>query len=250
MTKEKDDLELDKLMVLYEDSDIAAIFKPSGLMVHPDGKNKGPTLCDFVLERWPQTKDVGESLKISGGLEISRPGIVHRLDRETSGVLLIAKSQDAFLFLKKQFQEREIHKVYNAFVYGKVEKEVGSINLPLGRSKGDFRQYTTPAKARGEMREALTYFNRIAFKENFSFLELRPKTGRTHQIRAHLKAINHPVVCDRIYAKSMSCALSFDRLALHARSISFKNLLGKEVAVEAPLPNDFIKAKELFDNLP
>lgn len=274
MTKEKDDLALKGISVLWEDDNIAAIFKPAGLMVHPDGKNKGETLCDLVLERWPETKNVGEPLIVkresrSANQEnteeilssrnskfiihdsiILRPGIVHRLDRETSGVLLIAKNQEAFLFLKKQFQEREIHKVYNAFVYGKVQKEVGSINLPLGRSKGDFRQYTVPAKARGEMREALTYFNRIAFKGEFSFLELIPKTGRTHQIRAHLKAINHPVVCDRIYAKSKPCALGFERLALHARSITFRNSFGKEIKVEALLPDDFIKAKVLFDKLP
>lgn len=262
------------LKVLYEDHDIAAVFKPSGLIVHSDGKNKGLTLCDFVLKMWPLTKNVGEPLvlnyesrsmnkevkekdfnsfqnskfKIRNSV-IFRPGIVHRLDKETSGVLLIAKNQEAFLFLKKQFQEREIQKVYNAFVYGKIQKEVGSINMPLGRSKGDFRQYATPAKARGEMREALTYFNRSAFKEDFSFLELMPKTGRTHQIRAHLKAINHPVVCDRIYAKSMPCALGFERLALHARSISFKNLLGKNIVVESALPEDFKKAKILFDKL-
>ncbi len=284
MTKEKDDLALKGISVLWEDDNIAAIFKPAGLIVHSDGKSERLTICDFVLERWPETKNVGEPLvlkhesrsmnqeseekdSVSSPLPatsspsshnsksiihdsvILRPGIVHRLDRETSGVLLIAKNQDAFLRLKEQFQEREIHKVYNAFVYGKVQKEVGSINLPLGRSKGDFRQYTVPAKARGEMREALTYFNRIAFKEEFSFLELIPKTGRTHQIRAHLKAINHPVVCDRIYAKSMPCALGFDRLALHARSITFRDLSGKEVVVEAPLPDDFIKALELFKNL-
>lgn len=250
MTKERDDSAFKEVKILWEDENCAALFKPAGLIVHPDGKNVELTLSDFVLQEWPETKDVGEALKLSDGREILRPGIVHRLDRETSGVLLIAKNQTAFLRLKKQFQSRKVRKVYNAYVYGKMEKEVGSINLPLGRSKGDFRQYTHPAHARGEMREALTYFTTLASKKDFSFLEVLPKTGRTHQIRAHLKAIQHPIVCDRIYAKTKACAFGFDRVALHARSVTFKDLGGVERTIEAPLPDDFLKAKAEFDHLP
>jgi 23S rRNA pseudouridine1911/1915/1917 synthase len=250
MESGKDASALKEVRVLWEDRDSAALFKPPGLMVHPDGKSTEKTLCDFVVSRFPEAKDVGESLTLSDGRVVARPGIVHRLDRETSGVILIAKNQSAFLKLKKQFQGRTTRKIYNAFVYGRVGKEAGSINLPLGRSKGDFRQYAAPARARGEMREALTYFTRLEAKKDFSFLELIPKTGRTHQIRAHLKAIQHPVVCDRVYAKTKPCGLNFNRLALHARSITFKDREGKEVTVEAPLPPDFIEAKKIFDRLP
>lgn len=266
MKKEKDDL-VHKVSVLFEDNDCAVLFKPAGLMVHPakssqgddrpahlhdalrDGKNTEPTLCDFILKKWPEVKNVGEPLKLQSGEEIPRPGIVHRIDRETSGALLIAKNQEVFLHLKKQFQDREIRKTYNAYVYGLVKKEVGSINLPLGRSKGDFRQYAHPAKARGEMREALTYFTTLSAKKDFSYLELMPKTGRTHQIRAHLKAIQHPIVCDRIYAKSKPCALGFNRLALHARLLTFRDAKGEEIVVEAPFPEDFVEAKRLFEAL-
>ncbi len=232
--------------VLWEDADIAAVYKPAGLMVHPDGKNTGPTLCDFILEQWPQATEVGEPLRLSNGTEIPRPGIVHRIDRETSGVLLVAKTARAFDELKKQFQDRTVRKVYNAFVFGRVAKENGSINMPLGRSKGDFRQYTTPARARGEMREALTYYITLAAKKDFSYLQLIPKTGRTHQLRAHLKAIQHPIVCDRVYAKTRGTALGFERLALHARSVTFTALTGMVRTVEAPLPPDFEAAQVTF----
>lgn len=246
MANDSDDSVFKNIKILWENEDEAALFKPAGLMVHPDGKSKEKTLSDFVLEKWPETRDVGEPLVLSKGGIIPRPGIVHRLDRETSGVLVIAKTQDAFVHLKKQFQGRKTRKVYRAFVYGRMKQEIGSINMPLGRSKGDFRQYAHPARARGEMREALTYFTTIEAKRDFSYLELIPKTGRTHQIRAHLKAIQHPIVCDKVYAKSKPCALGFDRVALHAEKLSFRDTKGGVVEVEAPLPPDFIEAEKQF----
>lgn len=235
-----------KIEVLYEDEHILVVSKPSGLLVHPSGKGGEKTLCDFLTKRYPGIENVGEPLKLPNGKVIPRPGIIHRLDRDTSGVLLAAKDDKAFKNLKKQFKSRTIKKIYNAFVYGKVKDKQGSINLPLGRSKGDFRQYTTPIHARGEMREALTYFKVLEEAKDFSFLELIPKTGRTHQLRAHLKAVHHPIVCDRLYAPKKPCALGFNRVALHARAITFKNLKGKEIIVEAPIPRDFKKALTLL----
>jgi 23S rRNA pseudouridine1911/1915/1917 synthase len=248
MTHDSADL-VSKVLVLWEDEDIAALYKPAGLMVHSDGKSTEKTLCDFIVEKWPQTKDVGEPLKLANGTEIPRPGIVHRLDRETSGVLVIAKTKEAHAHLKEQFQGREAKKIYRAFTYGKMKELHGSINLPLGRSKGDFRQFAHPPRARGEMREALTYFTTLEAKKDFSYLELQPKTGRTHQIRAHLKAIQHPVVCDRVYAKSKAPALGFERVALHAWKLTFSDLSGKEITIEAPLPSDFIEAERQFREL-
>ncbi len=240
---------VNKVEVLFENEECAVLNKPSGLMVHPAQKSTEKTLCDFILEKWPQTKDVGEPLILQDGSTISRPGIVHRLDRETSGVLVVAKTAEAHAHLKKQFQKRSVRKTYRAFVYGKVLKEVGSVNLPLGRSKGDFRQYTQPAKARGEMREALTYYTTLSAKKDFSYLELVPKTGRTHQIRAHMKAISHPVVCDRLYAKSKPCSLGFDRVALHAFRLEFRAFNGDQMKVEAPLPRDFLEAESIYAKL-
>lgn len=232
--------------ILYEDENILAVSKPAGLMVHPDGKSTEETLCDWLLAKYPMLSGVGEPLKLSDGTLIPRPGIVHRLDRHTSGVIIAAKNQKTFEFLKNQFQSREIKKTYVAFVYDKVRDDFGTINMPIGRSKGDFRQYTAPPKARGEMREAVTYYEVVKRGTQATYMKVMPKTGRTHQIRVHMKAIGHPVVCDRIYAAGRPTILGFERLALHAHKISFKNLDEKEIEVEAPLPVDFVSAlKEL-----
>ncbi|MDO8492374.1 MAG: RluA family pseudouridine synthase [bacterium] len=235
--------------ILYEDENILAVNKPAGLLVHPDGKNTESTLCDWLLKKYPEIEGVGEPLKLQDGRAVARPGIVHRLDRWTSGVLLVAKNQNAHEHLKKQFLNREVKKTYVAFVYDKIRDDFGTINLPIGRSKGDFRQYTAPPKARGEMREAVTYYEVIKRSENFTYLKAMPKTGRTHQIRVHLKAIGHPVVGDKVYALARvkkGDELGFERLALHAQLITFKNLDGKETTVEAPLPADFLEALKQF----
>jgi len=232
--------------VVYEDEHVVVINKPAGLLVHPDGKSTEPTVCDFVLARYPEVAGIGEPLVLASGKTIDRPGIVHRIDRETSGALVIAKTPEAFASLKRQFQEHEVEKRYRAFVYGKVERAFGTIDKALGRSKKDFRQYTDPPNARGEMRPALSHFALLKAGEEFSYLEVSPKTGRTHQIRVHLKSIKHPIVCDRVYASDRPCALGFGRLALHAHILSFALPEGQRVTAEAPLPEDFLKAETLI----
>ncbi len=235
--------------ILYEDEHIVAINKPAGLAVHPDGKSQKATLVDWILLKYPEAADVGEPALVEGK-EILRPGIVHRLDRETSGALLIAKTMAGFFNLKKKFKNRHIKKIYRVFVYGNVTREDGMINIPIGRSKKDFRLWApdtlirTPA--RGSIREAITYYQTLGRSADASFLEVRPKTGRTHQIRVHLKAIGYPIVCDSLYAPDKPKLLGFTRLALHALSLSFKNLEGQEITVEAPYPQDFLDAITLF----
>lgn len=237
------------LPILYEDSDVVVVNKPAGLVVHSDGRTKEPAVTDWVLEHYPEAREVGETLKLTSGEIIPRPGIVHRLDRETSGVLLIAKNQDAFLFLKKQFQGRQTKKVYNTFVYGKVKADQGIIDRPIARSKNDFRKWTAMRGRQGRERGAVTEYKTLSRfaegGEGFSFLEVNPKTGRTHQIRVHLKSINHPVVCDKLYAPKRECALGFGRTALHARSLEFTAQSGKRITVEAPHPDDFKEAIKL-----
>jgi 23S rRNA pseudouridine1911/1915/1917 synthase len=226
--------------VLYEDKDILVIDKPSGISVHGDGKTKVKTITDWVLKNYPKMKNVGEPMG-----EIDRPGIVHRLDHETSGVLLLAKNQKAYEFLKKQFQDREIKKTYVAIVNGWVKNDHGVINKPIGRSPSDFRRRLAGRGARGEMREAITEYKVIERfinrKNKFTYLEIKPKTGRTHQIRVHMKYLNHPVVCDSLYNPSGSCPKGISRLALHAKSIEFKNLKGEVVKIESPIPGEFKK---------
>ncbi len=233
-----------KIKVLYEDKDILVIDKPSGISVHGDGKTKEKTITDWVLKNYPKLKGIGEPATFNHK-EIDRPGIVHRLDKETSGVMLLAKNQKVYEFLKKQFADREIKKTYLAVVSGFMKDDHGVINKPIGRSPSDFRRHLAGRGARGELREAITeYFviKRIELNKNkFSILEIKPKTGRTHQIRVHMKYLNHPVACDSLYDPKGHCPTPFSRLALHAKSIEFKDLKGKIIKIESPLPKEFKK---------
>ncbi len=242
-----------EIEILYEDDDILVLNKPAGLVVHSDGKTEEPTLTDWILKNYPETESVGEPLQlktINYKLKtVSRPGIVHRLDRETSGAMVVAKNQKAFESLKSQFQKGEVSKKYQAFVYGNIKEDKGIIDRPIGRSRKDFRRYSAQRGARGEMREAVTEYRVLKRAKDVSFIELIPKTGRTHQIRVHLKAISHPVICDSLYAPKRECLLGFKRLALHALELGFKNLSGSQVEVEAPYPPDFKGAIESFDSL-
>lgn len=227
-----------EIKVIYEDENIVAIDKPSGLSVHGDGRTAEKTVCDWFLEKYPESKDVGEPMG-----EIARPGIVHRLDRETSGVILLAKNQKSHQFLKSQFQNHEIKKTYLALVYGDLKKESGVIDEPIGRSPSDFRRRLAGRGARGEMREAITEFKKIKNididGEKYSLIEVYPKTGRTHQIRVHMKYLSYPIVCDKLYAPKNSCPAIFGRMMLHAKTIEFKALNGENVKVESTLPPQF-----------
>jgi 23S rRNA pseudouridine1911/1915/1917 synthase len=230
--------EIRQPFVLYEDDDVLVIDKPSGLVVHSDGKTDEPTLVDWLLTKYPEIENVGESWESPDGQIIPRPGIVHRLDRETSGVLIIAKTQESFDSLKKQFQERTIEKTYNAFVHGNLKDDEDVIDRAIGRSSKDFRMWSAQRGARGELRDAVTGYTVLKRFPEMTYVEVRPKTGRTHQIRVHFKAIHHPVVCDKLYAPKHDC-MGFSRLALHAQSISFEAISGKRVTVEASLPDEF-----------
>ena len=227
---------------IYEDNDVVVINKPAGLMVHGDGRSSEQTLADWVRETRPEIVGVGEPLTLTDGRVIDRPGIVHRLDKETSGVLVLAKTQESFLFLKQQFQGREVHKIYNAFVYGVLKNDAGEIDRPIGKSRSDFRLWSAQRGAKGVLREARTEYVVIERGTGHTFVEVRPQTGRTHQIRVHFKAINYPVVCDRLYAPKRPCELGFTRLALHARAIEVALLSGGVRRFEAPLPEDFVEA--------
>jgi 23S rRNA pseudouridine1911/1915/1917 synthase len=151
-----------------------------------------------------------------------------------------------FWLIEQQFQERTLTKKYLTFVYGEIKDRFGIINRPIGRSPNDFRRWSATRGARGELRDAETWYTLLAYRAGFSFLEVEPKTGRTHQIRVHFKAINHPVVCDGLYAPEKILekpdALGFKRNALHAYSIEFTNCAGKKVMVKAPVPDDFSNA--------
>jgi 23S rRNA pseudouridine1911/1915/1917 synthase len=212
-----------KIKILYEDSNILAIDKPSGILAHSTKTESGENILSWAQKKY------------------SKAELVHRLDKETSGVMLLAKNLKAHEFLKKQFQDREIKKVYHAIVAGNIKKEREIINKPIGRSPADFRRRLAGRGARGEMREAITEYTVLKRIKNFTYLEVRPKTGRTHQIRVHMKYINHPVACDSLYNPGGLCPKGINRLALHAKSIEFKDLKGKTVKVESTLPKEFEK---------
>lgn len=230
--------------IIYEDGAMLAVNKPAGLVVHADGRTKEPTLTDWVLEKYPELKDVGGMHTLDSGRYAPRAGILHRLDRETSGVIVIAKNDETFYFLQRQFLDHSVQKTYLAFVSGTPSPQEGTIDLPIGRSKSDFRQWTVGADARGTLRTALTEYRVLKTNGEFSLLELHPKTGRTHQLRVHLKAHGHPIVCDARYGTPP--ALGFTRLALHAQKLQLKTEEGTPKTFEAPLPADFETALAHF----
>ncbi len=238
--------------VIYEDEHVLVLNKPAGISVHGNGKTKEYTVADWILKKYPNLASVGEAQ--GGEDDIPRPGIVHRLDKETSGVLVVAKDQPAYVFLKKQFAGRTAAKTYRAFAYGTFKEKRGIINKPIGRSAGAFAGRAAGERARGLVRDAVTVYKVIRAGKDakargetraISYLELFPKTGRTHQIRVHLTAVQHPVICDSLYAPRRETALGFTRLALHAYSLEI-NLpyKGGRKVFTAPLPKDFLTAEK------
>lgn len=259
------------IKILYEDKNLLVINKPAGIMVHGDGKTKTETISDWLIFNYPTIKNVGEPFIIEreGGKKekIPRPGIVHRLDKETSGSLIIAKNNKTFLSLKEQFQNHKIKKVYRAFVYGYVSDpkaslatgKRGVINVPIGRSQKDIRAYTAGRGAREPLKEAVTEYiilnkftdtknleNKKDVEHQYTYIEAYPKTGRTHQIRVHMRYINHPVVSDPIYRGAKDLSLGMKRLALHALSVTFALSNGDLKTVEAPIPADFKKVIKTY----
>ena len=242
--------------IIYEDDYIAAINKPSGIVVHP-GVGTSYTLTDWIQKNFPNMEGVGEPYYTQDGEMIQRPGIVHRLDKETSGVLILAKDQDTFYTLKKHFQKGKIKKEYHAFVYGKSKRERGTISLPIGKSKNDFRKQAA-RNIRGEQRDAVTeYVYAGNCEDGISFMRFYPYTGRTHQIRVHAQNLQVPIVCDDKYAKGRPPALGFNRLALHARRVSIStHMYENTLHIVAPYPKDFedalkscsISSKEAIGN--
>jgi 23S rRNA pseudouridine1911/1915/1917 synthase len=233
--------------ILYEDHDILVANKPAGVSVHKDGKRQEETLADWFVGRVPDANGVGEPLVLTNGIVVPRPGIVHRLDKETSGIMVLAKNQVAFLFLKKQFQERLVKKIYRAFLWGEIKEETGTVALPIGRSASDFRRRSAERGAKPPLRDAVTDWSRIAKGAGFSYVEAKPKTGRMHQLRVHFKALQHPIIADRLYAPRRAPALGFERLALHALSLTITLPNGEEKTFEAPLTDDFQRAEKLLN---
>lgn len=220
--------------IIYEDGELLVLDKPSGWITN-DASTTGnqPTVQHWLI--------VNYKSKIVNLPEL-RSGIVHRLDKETSGILLIAKTKDSFENLQKQFKDRVVQKTYTALVHGKVKQKAGIIDAPVGRLP--WRRDRFGVLAGG--REAVTDYKVIKFYKGHSLLELKPKTGRTHQIRIHLKHLGHPIVADTFYAGRKTARADrkwCSRLFLHASAISFKHPKTSEVvSFQSQLPADLASA--------
>ena len=215
------------LNIIYEDDDLLVVDKPPGLTVHPAPGHTHHTLVNALLARVPHLGDMGDSL---------RPGIVHRLDRDTSGLMLVAKNQSAQLNLIEQFKERSVNKAYLVLVKGKLTPEEGIIDAAIGRDAGNRKRMAVVK----EGRPARTEYRVIKYLNDFTLLEIKPETGRTHQIRVHLGAIGYPVVGDAVYGVR-SPYLS--RQFLHACRLGFKlPSSGEYVEFRSELPEDLEKA--------
>ena len=211
------------LNVVYEDDEVLVIDKPAGISVHPGAGSQGGTLANALLAYCPSLAEVGES---------GRPGIVHRLDKDTSGLMIVAKSEEALKSLSQQFKSRDVIKRYIALVKGKVEPEEGVIEAPLGRNPRNRKKMAVVT----EGREAVTSYNVKRRLCDYTLLEVMPKTGRTHQIRVHMASVAHPIVGDAVYGSQHP---GLDRHFLHASYLNFR--LPKDeryVELESELPLD------------
>ncbi len=225
--------------IIFENDDILVIDKQAGLLTHArDEKllDQEPTVVDWVIKKYPTIKKIGDKPEL-------RPGIVHRLDKETSGVMVIAKTQTAFEHLKKQFSEHLIKKEYHAWVYGKMPSNYGIINFPIGRSDDGGKMAARPNSPiiDEDDRVATTEYEVMNQLPHRALVKIMPQTGRTHQIRVHFFALNHPVIGDPMYQSKSYKAIPSDRMLLHAHKLTFTDLAGEKKTFTSPLPDCFNK---------
>ncbi len=234
------------ISILFEDQHLAVINKPAELVVHASAGHASGTLVNALLYHLKKLSQVGGDL---------RPGIVHRLDKGTSGVMLIAKNNEIHFELARQFHDRKVQKTYLALAYGRFKKNEGEIQSRLGRSRGDRKKISSKTR---NGREAKTFYKILKQYENMAFVEVKPYTGRTHQIRVHLAEAGHPVVGDPLYGgkqwiQKLSPSLQevvrkLDHQALHAWKLKFTHpVTKKEMEIEAALPPEFQKIFDLID---
>ena len=213
--------------IVYEDNDIIVVNKPKGLVVHPANGNPDGTLVNAILNI------CGDSLSGIGGEK--RPGIVHRLDKDTSGLLIVAKNDKAHLNMSEQIKDRKVVKKYVALVKGVIEEDEATINMPIGRSKSDRKKMAVDKQGK----EAVTHFKVIKRYNKYTLLDIKIDTGRTHQIRVHMAEIGHPVVGDVVYSNGKN-EFGVKGQMLHAKSLDFCHpITGKKLHFEADLPEYF-----------
>ncbi|MEA3398707.1 MAG: RluA family pseudouridine synthase, partial [Patescibacteria group bacterium] len=211
-------------IIIHKEKDFFVVNKPAGILVHPTDKKESDTLVNLLVKKYPALKKIGE--------DENRPGIVHRLDRYVSGLMVVARSQKMFFLLKDQFKNRKVKKEYIALVYGNVGNHQGVIDFPIARSKesGKMAARAKSADLAKDEKEAFTEYELIKNIKNYSLLKVSIKTGRTHQIRVHINAFGYPVVGDKIYLPKKFRRprkwQGFDRLFLHSIKLGFEDLKG------------------------
>jgi len=219
-----------RLNVVHEDDDVVVIDKPSGLLVHPSVRNEDDTLANALIARYPEMAGVGESWE--------RPGIMHRLDKDASGLLVVARNKKAYASLKRQFQRHVIRKEYQVLVQGRPPRDSGTIDLAIGRAGGGTRMAARTQPLSGD-KSAVTHYSIDRIFANAALLTVWTETGRTHQIRAHFKALGCPVAGDPLYKIRRISPLPVPRLFLHAKTLGFTHpATKKKLEFQAPLPAD------------
>lgn len=226
------------ISVIHEDKDFLVLDKPAGIAVHGGARMKEKTLVDWLTQKYPEVKSVGDNPK-------ERPGIVHRLDKDTSGVMIAARTQKAFEALKQLFKERKVEKTYLALVAGIPAKKCGVISASIGRSASQPTKRAAGVQARGS-RTAVTTYRLLEKFVGYSLLEVKPKTGRPHQIRAHLAFIGHPVAGDRTYGGGRAIVPGLNRQFLHAWKLEFSYPEGRRLRLEVKLPQDLDRVLKKF----
>lgn len=239
--------------IIYEDEFILALNKPSGLVVHPFDYSDEYTLIDFLHEKIPTSFSIENRVTLQDKRIIELGGIIHKLDRDTSGVLVVAKTQKIFDELKIQFRNHTVKKIYMALVEGKIalqsssafksefgnsstDSDTFTIDAPLGRDKKGYKQSTNPKNPRGELRSAVTGVEVLKRNTTTTLVKLYPKTGRTHQLRAHMSSIGHPILGDKAYGSTTDSP----RIMLHAESLIF-TIGEREQIFKVEAPKEFVQ---------
>lgn len=226
------------VQIMYEDKDIVVVNKPKGMVVHPANGNYDGTLVNALLGMYEDKSD----WSFSEDEENFRPGIVHRLDKDTSGLLIVAKNDVALMKMSKEIQERKVTKKYIALVKGNVPDDEATIDLPIARSTKDRKKMAVDEKGKN----AVTYFKVLKRYDRYTLLELKIATGRTHQIRVHMSYIGHPVVGDEVYSNGKN-EFEVKGQMLHAWKLEFIHpITGEKINLEAPVPEYF---KEILEKL-